>query len=151
VPGEAGGGGRALAIAWRALSRRDRTVAELRDLLERRGARSEEIDAALAEVAESGYLDDAEFARRFTDDRRRLDGWGERRIAHELARRGVPAEVAEAALGEPSPEAELDAARAVLRDRVGVSLSDDRARRRAFALLVRRGYAAEVVYEAIRG
>jgi len=111
---------------------------------------AEDAEAAVTEVTEAGYLDDADFARCFVEDRRRLDGWGERRIAHDLARRGVPEELIEAALNDRGPETELDAATTVLEERAGGPLNDDGARRRALGVLVRRGYSPEVAYEAIR-
>jgi regulatory protein len=141
---------RALAIAWRALARRDHTVAELRMRLERRGVESTAAEAAVSELAEAGYLDDGAFARRFVDDRRRLDGWGEARIEHELLRRGVRREQVEQVLAGRSAEAELEAARLVLASRVHEPLRDDRARARALGLLVRRGYASEIAHEAVR-
>jgi regulatory protein len=140
---------RALGIVWRALSRRDRTVAELRAALERRGIESEAAEAALADVAADGYLDDAVFARRFAENRTRIDGWGHRRIEGELRRRGVPDEIVDATLAPLGPEAELEGARALLAERIG-ALEDDRDRRRALGLLARRGYAAEIAYDAIR-
>ena len=139
---------RALVLVWRALSRRERTVAELRAALERRGIESEAAEAALSEVADAGYLDDAVFARRFAEDRRRLDGWGQRRIESELRRRGVPGVIVEATLAH-GPEAELEGAQALLAERVA-ALEDDRDRRRALGLLARRGYASEIAFEAIR-
>jgi regulatory protein len=147
--GEAGRGN-ALAIVWRALSRRDHTVAELRALLERRNIDPADATTALEEVAAGGYLDDAGFARRFAEDRRRLDGWGGERIARELVRRGTADDVVEQTLGGRSPEDELEAARTLLAERHPAPPCDDRERRRALHLLVRRGYELELAYEAVR-
>ena len=147
---EAAGHRRALALAWRALSRRDHTVAELRALLERRGVEPAAADGALVEVAGTGYLDDAGFARRFVEDRRRLDRWGEERIARALERRGIAPELVREVLAGRGAEAELEAARALLAQRVPGGPADDRGRQRALGLLVRRGYDAEVAYEAVR-
>lgn len=141
---------RALALAWRALSRRDHTVAELRALLERRGVEPAAAEGALVEVASAGYLDDAGFARRFVEDRRRLDRWGKERIARELERRGIAPELVREVLAGRDEEAELEAARAVLAERVPVGPVDDRGRQRALGLLMRRGYDTEVAYEALR-
>jgi regulatory protein len=150
-PGEVGAGRRrALELGWQALSRRDRTVAELTALLERRGVEPGDAEAAIDEIAGAGYLDDRDLARRYVEDRRRLDRWGEERIARGLARRGVAAELIEAALERPNPEDELAAARSLLAERMPAAADNDRARSRAFGLLVRRGYAAEVAYEAVR-
>ena len=48
----------------------------------------------MEELCATGLLDDARFARRFAGDKRDLDQWGSRRIAGELGRRGVGAELA---------------------------------------------------------
>ena len=47
----------------------------------------------------SGYVDDARYAERFAEDRRRLDGWGAERIEQRLRALGVEPDVAAAAAG----------------------------------------------------
>jgi regulatory protein len=142
---------RAIALAYRSLSRRDRTEAELRTALERRGLGADAIDVAVAEVAAAGYLDDAGYARRFAEDRRSLDGWGPERIARDLERRGVAGELIEAAIGDGGAGAEeLDRALGVLAERLPAPPQTDRERQRAWSMLVRRGYPAELAYEAVR-
>ena len=142
-------GERALARAFRALAVRDRTEAEMRTLLARRGESEEAVEGAVAELAAGGYLDDAAYARRFADDRRRLDGWGAERIDADLARRGVARELREAAVAE-APQTELEAARAALEARFKVPPGDDRERARAWRFLATRGYASDVAYDAVR-
>ncbi len=61
---------------------------------------TDEIDAAIAELLEFGYLDDARYARVFTQDKRTLEAWGNERIARGLRERGVERELIEAALAE---------------------------------------------------
>ena len=64
-------------VAWTALNRRDHTVAELARTLARKRVEPAVIDAVVVgELCEQGYLDDARYAQRFAEDRRRLDGWG---------------------------------------------------------------------------
>jgi regulatory protein len=109
-----------------------------------------DIDGALAELTEQGYLDDARFARRFAEDRRNLDGWGSERIERSLLASGVDPELIEAALGSREARDELEAAVSVLRDRLRVAPTDERERQRALALLVRRGYELELAYDAVR-
>jgi regulatory protein len=147
---EEAGRRRALELTWRALSRRAHTVAEVRGMLERRGVEPDAVEAALEEVVSSGYLDDADYAHRFAEDRRRLDGWGQERIARDLGRRGVADELVDRALEDHGAEHELEAACALLAQRLPAAPADDRARQRALGLLVRRGYAAEVAYAAVR-
>lgn len=140
---------RAIQLAHRAVGRRERTVAELRALLERKRVEPEAIDGAVAELRQAGLLDDARYARRFAEDKRELDRWGSERIARELHRRGVAPEQIEAAVADQSRDAELRTALLVLEQRAP-SVRDDRERDRAWRLLVRRGYDPELAYEAVR-
>ena len=141
---------RALELAYRYLGARDRTTAEVLAHLERRGVESPTASAAIAELRRQGYLDDARYARRFAEDRRRLDAWGDERIARRLEAAGVDAADVEAALGEPDADAARVAAVGLLRRRLRAAPADDRDRERALRLLVRRGYELELAYEAIR-
>jgi regulatory protein len=103
----------------------------------------------VAELSETGILDDARYAERFTEDRRALMGWGPERIEQDLSRRGIPRELIEPALASRGRDDELEAARDILAQRFD-RLEDDRARNRAWQLLVRRGYDAELAYDAVR-
>ena len=64
----------------------------------------------MTELIELGYLDDARYAQRFAEDRRRLDGWGSDRIARRLRELGVDREHIDAALAAQDPEEEMAAA-----------------------------------------
>ena len=132
------------------MARRERTVAELRTALERRRVEPDAIEAAVEELSASGFLDDARYAVRFAEDKRELAQWGSERIARELTRRGVAAELIEAALCDRTEQAELGTALTLLEQRFPAPPADDRERDRAWRLLVRRGYAPEVAYEAVR-
>jgi regulatory protein len=132
------------------VARRERTVAELRTALERKRVEPDAIEAAVEELSASGFLDDARYAVRFAEDKRELAQWGSERIARELTRRGVAAELIEAALCDRSEQAELGSALILLEERFPAPPADDRERDRAWRLLVRRGYAPELAYEAVR-
>jgi regulatory protein len=132
------------------VARRERTVAELRTALERRRVEPDAIESAVEELSAAGLLDDARYAARFAEDKRELAGWGSERIARELGRRGVAAELIDAALCDRTEQAELGSALTLLEQRFPAPPADDRERDRAWRLLVRRGYAPEVAYEAVR-
>lgn len=142
----------ALETAYRYLGRRDRTTAEVQTHLEAKLVESETVEAALAELHEQGYVDDARYARRYVEDRRTLDGWGADRIERGLRAVGVPGELIVAALAGAEGEGhdELGAALAVLRRRFRVVPETDRDRDRALGFLVRKGYDLELAYDAIR-
>lgn len=140
----------ALDVAYRHLSRRDRTVAELRRYLEHRRVDPDTIATTLAELCERGYLDDARYARTFAEDRRNLDGWGAERIRRRLEQSGVAGAAIEAALEVQGRDEELRAALNVLQTRLATPPDDDRGRERALGMLVRRGYELDLAYDAVR-
>jgi regulatory protein len=140
---------RPLELAYRSLARRDRTEVELRRHLEVRGIASGAVEEALAVLRDQGYIDDGAYARRFAEDRRRLDGWGAERIERRLLAAGVAPEHIEAAVGQ-DPRWELEAALELLRRRFPRPPVDDRGRSRALGVLVRRGYDLELAHDALR-
>ena len=121
----------------------------MRAYLEGKRVEPEVIDEVIGELERTHVLDDARFAERFTEDRRSLSGWGPERIELDLARRGIPQELIEPALAQRSREDELVAASELLAERFN-GLEDDRARNRAWQLLVRRGFDSELAYDAVR-
>lgn len=141
---------RAIDLAYGALARRERTVSELRSFLERKRVEPEAIESAVAALTRAGYLDDVRYALRFAEDKRALERWGGERISQELHRRGVPQDAVEAALAAQDHDADLAAALELLRARAPDPPIDDRARDRAWRLLVRRGYSPELAYDAVR-
>jgi regulatory protein len=142
---------RAVELVLRHLGKRDRTEAEVRRHLVAKQVGDADADAAIAEVARMGYLDDARYARTFAEDRRNLDGWGAQRVERRLLELGVDAEHIAAALGEHEPGDELEPALELLRRRFRDSFpATDRERERALGMLVRKGYALELAYDAVR-
>jgi regulatory protein len=140
----------ALDLAFRYLTRRDRTVLEMRRYLEGKRVEPCAIDEALAHLARDGYLDDARFARQFADDKRLLEEWGTDRIERRLAALGVPPELVGDAVAARDRGGELDAALALLRRRFPQLDDDPRERTRAFGVLARKGYEPELAWDAIR-
>jgi regulatory protein len=135
-------------IAWGAINRRERTEAELRWLLTGKRVDPYVIDEVVSELVEQGYVDDASYARRFAEDRRRLDAWGSERIERRLLAAGVAPEYIAAALGDGAGE--LEAALGLLRRRVPQPPTTLQERDRALGLLLRKGYEAELAYDAVR-
>ncbi len=136
--------------AWQALNRRDRSVEEMRTMLAGKRVEPAAIEQVVAELTDSGHLDDARYAQRFTEDRRRLDAWGNERIARRLRILGIAPEHIERASAEADEDDEMARAVTLLRRRFPDPPSDDRERARALGLLLRRGYESEAAYEAIR-
>lgn len=96
---------RALSVAVGALRGRDHTTASLARRLAARGVRPAERSETLAVLGRAGLVDDTRFAH----DRAALlarRGGGDRRIAFDLERQGVAAELAAAAIAALEPERE---------------------------------------------
>ncbi len=161
------GTGRGFGIAHAYLNKRERTEAEVRARLERGEVQDEEIEVVVAELRELGYLDDARYARVFTEDKRSLEAWGNERIARALRERGLERELIESALredGDASPVradtpweddgaglgSELDRAIALLGQRFPAGPAGPRDRERAFGVLARKGYESETASDAVR-
>ena len=87
---------------------------------------------------------------RFAEDRRRLDGWGSERIARRLRELGVDREHIDAALADQDPEEEMEAALELLRRRCPSPPQTRAERDRALGILVRRGYAPDLAFDALR-
>lgn len=142
---------RALALAYRYLNRRERTVAETRRYLERKDIEATAAEQAIAVLCDDGYLDDSRFARLFAEDKRSLEQWGSDRIRRGLAGHGVDAELIERAIGDTgTADDELQSALSVLRRRCPEPPRDRRARERALGILLRKGYEPDIAHAALR-
>ena len=124
----------ALAVATRALARREHSQRSLRERLLRAGVSVGDAEAVVAELQQTGLVDDA----RFAEERARVlagKGKGDAAIRFDLERAGVGPDELEAALGTLDPERERAAA---LVARRGASSATAR-------LLAGRGFDEEVV------
>lgn len=140
-----------LALAFRQLNRRERTVGELRRYLLGRIEDEAAVEAALQELCRQGYLDDGRYARIFTEDKLNLEGWGRERIRRALLERGVARPHIDAALDGLDDETERERAQELLERRIGTVGLTRRERERAAGLLLRRGYSNEVTWRAVDG
>ena len=155
---------RAVGLACAQLNRRERTIAEVRLALERRGVPERAADQAIRALVDQGMLDDARFASMFVSDKRELEQWGRERIMRGLLARGIERSLADAALSaghEPGiggdgaaeeidgREAELERALQILRQRFPQPPRERRDRDRALGLLLRKGYESELAVDAL--
>lgn len=140
---------RAVALALKALSRRELTAAELRARLEARRVDPGVVEVVVERLQGAGGLDDERYARLFAEDKRALNGWGEERIRAALVARGVAGSMIDRALAGATHDGEIQRALEQL-ERRGEPVADEASRGRAYSFLVRRGYGSEVAYDAIR-
>ena len=133
-----------------AISRKERTCAELVAWLAERGFDRDEIAEAVVRLTQARALDDKRFAREFATDKRSLRGWGPERIREALASRGLDPGLIEGALTLEGHGEQLERAIGLL-ERRGEAPADECSRARALGYLARRGFETEVAYEAVRG
>jgi regulatory protein len=141
---------KAFERALKSISVRERTQGEVKEFLARRGYDARVIEDVVRALREEGLVDDAGYARRFAEDRRLLDSWGNERIARDLERRGVERELVDQALAGHGAEDQLALAVELLDRRFPLPFDGDRERDKAWRMLVRRGYEPELAYSAVR-
>jgi regulatory protein len=84
-----------LNVALRALGGRAHSSGELREKLRRRAQSPEDVDAVLAKLKESGYLNDQRFAEAYAAARLQDQGLGKMRVLRDLRQRRVAPKLAE--------------------------------------------------------
>jgi regulatory protein len=170
---------KALNLSYAFINRRERTVAEVRSQLERKGVSEADADATVETLIEQHLVDDERFAQLFVSDKRELERWGVERIRRGLSARGIDRALAERTLAAAPDavdhanldppraehcEANLDPPRAEHYDGRGGELSralellrrrfpnpprERRDRDRALGMLLRKGYEHELALDAL--
>lgn len=138
----------ALQSALRLLSYRPRSEQELRQRLARKGLPRAAIAATLSRLRELGYLDDAAFARFWTETRQASRPRSRRVVALELRRRGIAAEEVEEATASIEDE-EAAYAAAGRRLRLLGGLEYQQFRERLGRFLTGRGFSYDVARRTI--
>lgn len=75
------------------ISHRPRSEWEIRDYLKRKDLDNPEIDVVINKLRDRGYLDDADFARRWVATRRLLKSTSKRRLMQELRQKRISGDI----------------------------------------------------------
>ena len=134
----------------------ERSPSDLRRRMQRLELEEELQAELLTRLEAEGFVSGERFARAFVHDKHRFNGWGPRRLEHELRRHGIASSVITAALEEleeeTSAEDEEPRVLQLLRAKQR-SLPAGLERRKAYDRLMRfglyRGYDYDEVREAI--
>jgi regulatory protein len=134
------------------LARRALTVAECRARLTDRGHPSDDIEAALEHLRETGGLDDEKLARAQAQTAVDVKGRGRLRIQRELAARGIDPETAARAVADVFEDRDERTLvnRAVQKKLRGRPQPSTRELARLYQHLMRQGFTPAVVSAAIR-
>ena len=150
------GAERLYEYALRSLGKRPHTSTELRAKLARRSGPEVDVEGVLDRLRDNGYLDDESVAASHSEFRRDYALVGQKRVLHELRRRGVDSRIAGKAVEETYAEAdEGQLARDFLRRKLGRNLDDAkiegrRELNRLCGALARAGFEPHVIADALR-
>ncbi|MDR2896819.1 MAG: recombination regulator RecX [Propionibacteriaceae bacterium] len=140
-------------VALRRLTTRARSQAELEADLSRRGFDRSIVQLVIARLAAVGLVDDLAFARAWVEQRQAAKAIGWRRLAQELALKGVDRTIVDQVRLELAGDdsAEFAAARSLAARRAATMKGLDQAtvERRLAGQLARRGYSSDIIRQVI--
>ena len=137
--------------AFLLLKFRLRSENELRQRLEKKKFNTQIIERTLSFLKDKGFIDDKYFAKIWTESRVKRP-LGIRRLKQELIIKGIDKAIIDSQINEIKkdyPEEEIVAS--IAKDRLNKLKGYDpqKARRRVYAYLLRRGFSPEVVIDAL--
>lgn len=132
------------------LEYRNYSKRELTEKIARTAASREAAQAAAGRMEELGLIDDRRFGEDYARELFSRKGYGARRVAQELRRKGLDQELVQELVEKyGSPEQSGENIRRVLEKKYPGWREDEKVRRRAFAALQRLGYSYQEVREAM--
>lgn len=143
---------RAKEAAYRLLSVRDRSTAELEDRLLSKGFDPLIVEETISRLTEVGLLNDRKFARSWVLQRTKYSARGKNILRQELRHKGINEEIISAVLEEIPVQLGVDAARTLVMKKASRLESTSIAtwdayqkeKRRLYNMLVRRGFDCEL-------
>lgn len=119
------------------IMRRPRSGWELRDYLKCKEYSPEAIDQILNKLSKRGFVDDADFARRWVESRRLLKSTSKRRLTQELRQKRVSDEIIQTTLENDETDEQEILRGLIVRKRKQPKYNDDL---KLMQYLVRQGY-----------
>ena len=136
----------------RQLTNAPKSRAQLESVLRRRNCPDEVAVAVLDRMEEVGLVDDTAYAGMLVRSQQSGRGLARRALAHELRRKGVDDETAQAALDGVDPADEEQRARELVAKRLRSmhGLEPQVQTRRLAGMLARKGYGGELAMRVVR-
>jgi regulatory protein len=144
---------RAKNIAYRYLSYRPRSFAEVEKKLRDKEFGDVLVNTVLSDLVRLGYINDQRFADQWAQSRIRLRGLGRRRIEQELRNKGVDRETVSRTLKDVlAPDLEIETARKAAERKLATMKTLDREtmRRRLGGFLERKGFSYKVIRNILK-
>ncbi|MGE5172237.1 MAG: regulatory protein RecX [Betaproteobacteria bacterium] len=144
---------RARNAAYRFLTSRPRSRAEVKAKLLDKGFPEAVVRVVLIDLERLGYVNDREFSRSWAQSRARVRGLGRRRIEHELRNKGISRDIIQETLSDVFGDlSEVDIAqREAGKKFKSLARFDPEVRRRRLAgFLERKGFSPEIIHTILR-
>jgi regulatory protein len=144
---------RARNTAYRLLTYRPRSRAELMQKLADKGFDGTVIGTVVDYLERMGYINDRQFAEQWASGRVRLRGFGRRRIEQELRNKGVGRDAITEAFAQVfGDETELETARSAAAKKISSlnSIDEETRRRRLAGFLERKGFSFEIIWKVVK-
>ena len=128
------------------LARRPRSEWEMRDYLKRKDYEQTLIDATVTRLRDGGWLNDADFARRWVENRRLLKSISRRRLQQELKAKRVSDDIIAGVLAEDDTDEAQVLQELIIRKRKQTRYQEPE---KLMAYLLRQGYNYSDIKEAL--
>lgn len=134
----------ARSAALRVILGKRRTEKEVQEALVKKGFSPEDAEAAASYYRETGFIDHADYARRFAHDAAYIKGFGPQRIRHTLLSRGIEENYIEDALSGITFDIETP-----MEARFGKGPRSQKELSRIFQHFYRKGFASGAIQSAM--
>jgi regulatory protein len=144
---------RAKNAAYRYLTYRPRSRAEIETKLREKEFDEAIVRQVIADLIRFGYVNDQEFARLWAQSRVRLRGFGRRRIERELTSKGINREIIKQTCAELfDGDSEFETAKLTAHKKLSTlqSVDPETRRRRLAGFLERKGFSFEIIGRVLR-
>lgn len=138
----------AKSVAVRLLSRREHSALEIRDKLLKRDFDGAEIEQAIIELQQGGWLSDERFAEAYIRLRQQK-GFGPIRITVELNERGVSESIVNASLHENDESWQQTLQQQYLKKYKNRAITDYNDKAKRIRFLQYRGFSLDVIYQVV--
>lgn len=141
---------KAITAALNLLSFRPRASGELQRKLREKGYSAESAEAAIKRMLELGYLNDADFADRWIENRQEHKPRSRKLLQQELRQKGIDSDTIDDALAEIEIDEVTDALELARKKANSMQALDQQTRhRRLSGFLGRRGYGYDVIRKVL--
>lgn len=139
----------AKSVAVRLLSRREHSALEIRDKLQKRDFAEPEIEQAISELQQGGWLSDERFAEAYIRMRQQK-GFGPVRIAVELNERGVNESIIDGLLQADDESWRSSLRQQYLKKYKDTVIDDYNEKAKRIRFLQYRGFTLDMIYKLLK-